>query len=153
MPPARAGQKQANAGQFKPGKSGNPRGRASGSRNRASLAVEQLLDGEAQALTRRCIELAMEGDTTALRICMERLCPPRRERPLNSDAVKLPRLLDSGSLARVSTALVRAYAAGRVTASEAEAFARVLESHRRLVETTELASRLDALERAQENRK
>lgn len=48
------------------------------------------LDGEAEALTRKAVELALEGDTTALRICMERICPPARERAIDGDAIKLP---------------------------------------------------------------
>ena len=37
-----------------------------------------LLEGEAEALTRRCVELALAGDTTALRLCLERLLPKSR---------------------------------------------------------------------------
>jgi len=46
-----------------------------------------LLDGEAEELTRKCIELAKAGDTTALRLCMERIAPVRKGRPVN---VNLP---------------------------------------------------------------
>ena len=44
---------------------GNP-GRPAGARNRATLAALALLEGEAEALTRRCVGLALGGDTTAL---------------------------------------------------------------------------------------
>ena len=53
---------------FIKGQSGNPAGRPRGSRNRATRAMQTLLDGEAQALTRKAVELALEGDTTALRL-------------------------------------------------------------------------------------
>ncbi len=53
---------------FAAGRSGNPGGRQPGCRNRASLAAEALLDGEAALLTRRAVELAIEGDPTALKI-------------------------------------------------------------------------------------
>src|SRR5690348_2496063 len=43
---------------FRPGESGNPAGRPRGARNRTTLAAEQLLDGEAEVLTRKAIELA-----------------------------------------------------------------------------------------------
>ena len=62
---------------FEPGHPGGP-GRPAGSRNRASLAADALLDGEAEELTRKCIELAKTGDTTALRLCMERIAPVRK---------------------------------------------------------------------------
>jgi hypothetical protein len=60
---------------FKKGVSGNPAGKPPGSRNRTTLAVQALLDGEAERLTRKCVELALQGDSTALRLCMERLVP------------------------------------------------------------------------------
>ena len=66
-------------GRFAKGVSGNPRGRAAGTRNRATLAAMELLDGEAEALTRTAIDLALGGDMAALRLCIERIIPVRRE--------------------------------------------------------------------------
>ena len=63
---------------FKPGQSGNPNGRPKGRRNRSTLAAAALLDGESEALTRRCIDLAMEGEPTALRLCLSRILPVKR---------------------------------------------------------------------------
>ena len=63
---------------FKPGESGNPDGRPRGSRNATTLALEALFDGEAEALTRKAIELAKTGDIPALRICLDRLHQPIR---------------------------------------------------------------------------
>jgi hypothetical protein len=65
---------------FEPGKSGNPKGRPKGSRNQATLLAEALLDGEAEAITRKLVDKALEGDTTALRLCLDRLVAPMRER-------------------------------------------------------------------------
>jgi hypothetical protein len=63
------------------GRSGNPAGRRPGSRNKAAtLAAAALLAGESEALTRKAVELALAGDPTAMRLCIERLLPPRRER-------------------------------------------------------------------------
>jgi hypothetical protein len=42
--------------------------------------MQLLLDGEAQALTRKAVELALDGNTMALRMCLDRIGPPRRER-------------------------------------------------------------------------
>src|SRR5215204_7316148 len=68
---------------FQPGQSGNPAGRPPGSRNKTTLAVDALLDGEAEALTRKAIELAKAGDMVALRLCLDRVCPPRKDRPVS----------------------------------------------------------------------
>lgn len=53
-------------------------GRAAGSRHKVTLQVEALLGGEAEKLTRKAIEKALEGDAVALRLCLDRLAPPRR---------------------------------------------------------------------------
>jgi Family of unknown function (DUF5681) len=76
--PEKTGKKQDT--RFKPGQSGNPDGRPKGARNVTTRAVEALLDGEAEKLTRKVIELGLTGDMTALRICMDRITPPRKDR-------------------------------------------------------------------------
>jgi hypothetical protein len=65
---------------YEKGRSGNPAGRQTGSRNKATLAAAALLAGQSEALTRRAVELALAGDPTAMRLCLERLLPPCRER-------------------------------------------------------------------------
>ena len=78
--PENRGQQQADT-RFKPGQSGNPSGRPKGARHRTTVAIEALLEGEGEALTRKAIELAKAGDMQALRLCMDRLAPPRRDFP------------------------------------------------------------------------
>src|SRR5260370_26233006 len=69
---------------FPKGESGNPTGRPRGSSNRATRAAELLLDGEATALSRKAVELALAGDAAALRLWLDRTRAPPPER-----AVKL----------------------------------------------------------------
>ena len=71
----------------RPFKKGNP-GRPPGSRNKATLAAEVLLDNETEKLTRKAIELAMAGDTVALRLCLERIIPARRDRLYVADWIR-----------------------------------------------------------------
>ena len=57
--------KPRRAGRVRPfvwGQSGNPEGRPPGERNRMTLAAAVLLDGEAEALTRKAVELTVAGD-------------------------------------------------------------------------------------------
>ena len=54
------------------------KGRPEGSRNKATIALQSLLDAEGEKITRRAIEMALEGDVTAMRLVMERLIPPAR---------------------------------------------------------------------------
>ena len=103
----KTGEKQA--GRFKPGESGNPAGRPPGSRNKTTLAVEALLDGEAEELTRKAIELAKEGDLTALRLCLERIVPARKDRPV---VFALPDLETAGDAVKAWAAIMEAVASG-----------------------------------------
>jgi len=64
---------------FENGRSGNPAGRRTGSRNKATLAAAALLAGESEALTGKAVELALVGDPTAMQLCVERLLAPCRE--------------------------------------------------------------------------
>jgi hypothetical protein len=65
---------------FERGRSGNPSGRRVGCRNKTTIAAATLLAGEAEALTRKAVELALVGDPTAMRLCIERVLPQCRER-------------------------------------------------------------------------
>lgn len=119
------------------------RGRPKGSRNKASLAVDALLEGEAEALTQKAIDGALEGDMTALRLCLERLCPPRKDRPVSFD---LPPIDAPADAVTAMSALLAAVAEGTVTPGEAQTISTVIEAHRRTLETEDIEQRLAALE-------
>ncbi|MGI9074181.1 MAG: hypothetical protein ACR2JB_23360, partial [Bryobacteraceae bacterium] len=82
-----AASKNAKVTRGRPFRPGNQhgRGRPEGSRNKASLAIQALLDGECEAITRKAVEMAKSGDTTAMRLCLERLLPTMKDRPLRID--------------------------------------------------------------------
>jgi hypothetical protein len=112
---------------------------------RLTLAVEAILDGEAEALTRKAVELAKSGDTTALRRCLERLAPPRKDRPVN---LALPPLERTEDAKAGTAALLRAVAAGDVTPSEGEAVAKLIETHCRADRSRKAAHEAGATEGA-----
>ncbi len=124
--PATTGQEQGRHGngQFASGVSGNPQGRPPGARNKASLAAEALLADEAEALTRKAVELALGGDLTALRLCLERILPPVRERPLRID-LPLERRADADTAMR---AILESLRAGELTGSDTVALAKLIEA-------------------------
>ena len=70
---------------FQKGQSGNPAGRPPGSRNKSTVLLQSLLEGEAEAITRKVIALAKEGDMAAIKLCMDRLAPPRRSAAVECD--------------------------------------------------------------------
>ena len=128
---------------FQKGQSGNPAGRPPGSRDRTALAAEYLLEGEAQALTRKAIDLALEGDTTALRLCLERILPQRKSRAVAFEAPRIDRVED---LAGAIGSIFQEVAGGRLRLDEGAALVGMLESKRRAMETIDLEKRLRALE-------
>jgi hypothetical protein len=131
-------------GRFRKGQSGNPAGRSRGSRNKAIVAAEMLLEGEAEALTRRAVERALEGDAAALRLCLDRIIPPRRGRPVRLDSVAPVR--GAGDLGGTMAAITTAATGGVITPGEAAELARVVEIFVRAVETSDFERRLKQLE-------
>lgn len=128
-------------GTFAPGNPGG--GRTPGSRNRTTLAIEALLDGEAEGLTRKAIEMALNGDGRALRLCLDRIAPPRRDIPLT---FALPPIKTAEDTVAASGALLAAVAGGDVTPDEAGRVMALLTAHKAIVEAGDLEARIAALE-------
>ena len=140
--PETTGRKQ-RATRFQPGRSGNPQGRPPGSRNKTTRAIDALFDGEAEALTRKAIELAKAGDLVALRLCLDRICPPRKDRPV---PFALPELRTAEDAKLAASALLKAVADGDLSPSEASEIGRLLDSYTRILEREEFEKRLIRLE-------
>ena len=128
---------------FVKGQSGCPTGKPKGARHRATLAAEALLDGEAEALTRKVIELALGGDGTALRLCLDRILPPRRERPVR---FTLPPLAGAGDAVAAMAAITAAVAAGEISPGEATELSRLVQGYVAALEASEFDQRLRAIE-------
>jgi hypothetical protein len=128
---------------FKPGQSGNPAGRPTGARNRTTRAVEALLEGEAEALARKTIELALDGDGPALRLCLDRLLPIRKDRPIT---FTLPPIEKPSDLTRATHALMQGVANGEITPSEAAELSKLVDAHVNAIKTADLAERLARIE-------
>jgi len=124
---------------FEPGNSGRPRG----ARHKTTLAIEALLDGQHEALTQKAIEKALEGDTVALRLCLDRLAPARKDGPLS---LTLPLVRSAADAVAASSAVLEAVAAGDVTPGEAGAVMALLTAHKSIIEAGDLENRITALE-------
>ncbi len=129
---------------FKTGQSGNPGGRPKGALNKATLASQALLDGEAEALTRKAVELAKEGHPGALRLCLERLLPPRKDRPIT---FALPRLEGVEDLPQALKTILGAVAQGEITPGEGQTLTAMVEAYRKGLEMTDHEDRITALEK------
>ena len=126
-------------GTFAPGNPGKPKG----SRHRATQAIEAMLEGQQEALTQAAIDKALEGDVTALRLCLDRIAPARKDAPVSFD---LPNIETAQDAAEAARAILRAVSEGEVTPLEAASVMAVVEQFRRTLETTEIEARLAILE-------
>ena len=139
---------------FEKGRSGNPAGRRRGSRNKATLAAAALLAGESEALTRKAVEMALGGDPTAMRLCMERVLPPCRERTVKFSLPPIEAARTGKScgpsphdVSLAMDAVTSALARGEITPGEAETIAGVVDTFVRAIETTKKdGSRLNLLQ-------
>ena len=121
---------------------GNP-GRPKGTRLKVTRAVEELLEGEAEKISRKAIDLALEGDTTALRLCLERIAPPKKDAPVEFD---LPPISNASEAASAAAAILSAVSDGEITPLEGVAVMGLVENYRRVLETSEFEQRITALE-------
>ncbi|MCB2052089.1 MAG: hypothetical protein KDE63_11745 [Novosphingobium sp.] len=102
-----------------------------------------MLDGQHEALTQAAISKALEGDTAALRLCLDRIAPPRKDAPVSFE---LPPIKSVADAVEASSALLAAVADGDVTPDEAGRVMALLTSHKAMVETGDLEVRITALE-------
>lgn len=128
---------------FQKGQSGNPAGRPKGSRAKTALKLDAILEGDAEEVARKAVAMAKAGDTVAMRLVLDRLCPPRKDRPVQFE---LPDMQTAKDVAGAIAAVVRAVAAGDLTPDEASTVASVIEMQRRAIDTHDLADRLAAIE-------
>lgn len=132
-------------GRWKPGESGNPRGRAPGTgevaKIRAAIAdrVPELLD--------RLMTQALEGDTSAARLLLERAVAPLKaaEQP---QALSLP----DDTLTAQGRAVLRSVAAGELAPGQGAALLSGIGTLARVAEIDELAARVAALEERQHDK-
>jgi hypothetical protein len=139
--PAKSGGKQD--GRYQPGQSGNPLGRPVGSRNKATLLLGDLIDGEGGDIVRTLVTAAKSGDVSAGRALLDRLVPPRKDRPV---AVTLPALHTAADAAQAMASLTAAVASGALTPTEATELARLVEAFTKALEAANFETRLAALE-------
>ncbi len=135
---------QRNAGQFQKGRSGNPAGRRKGVPNKVSRRVIERIAEHGDELLDTVIGKALDGDLSALRICLERLCPPQKELPL--PAMRLPAIEKPEDLPKATEALLKGAASGSLTASALVALTATVKAHIDAIQTANLAERVQRLE-------
>ena len=134
----------SQGGRFQKGRSGNPDGRPKGSRNKTTLIAQSLLEGEAEALVRKVVQLALEGDLTCLRICLERLVPLKKDAPID---FRFPQIAAIADMPKLFAAVTAKLDQGEITPSETKTLIDLAEGIRKSLEVVELEQRVSALEK------
>lgn len=88
----------------------------------------------------------MAGDCVALRLCIDRLVPARRERPIN---FQMPPLVDARDAPNVMAAIIQAVANGEITPGEGASLTRLVEGWVQAIELADFDRRLEAVEAKQ----
>lgn len=140
--PENAGELQAK-GRFQKGCSGNPRGKAKGIKNRATLAAEQLLQGELESICRRLIQEATAGNMQAIKMILDRVLPPKRNSYIS---FKLPDLDDSSGVLSAIDYVMKALSRGNLSVEDAEALTKMIDIYIRAKETHDYEERLLKIE-------
>ncbi|MBE2260694.1 MAG: hypothetical protein IAE88_17690 [Rhodobacteraceae bacterium] len=128
---------------WKPGQSGNPKGRPPGSRIRVTLVALAAMEEGADAIARKIVEMAKQGDMSAARLVLERLVPPAKERPV---FLRLPDTNTAAGITQAQATILQAVAAGDLLPGEAATLAGIVEGRRKALETQELEQRIAILE-------
>jgi hypothetical protein len=127
---------------FEKGQSGNPAGRPPGSRNKATILGEEIFQGEAEAIIRKAIDKAMEGDMTAIRLCLERVFPRLRDRATVFD---LPPINSVQEALAALTAIVAGVRDGELTAAEGSELSKLVDHYLRVLEAKVFEQQLHIL--------
>jgi len=135
------------SGKFKPGTSGNPRGRPKGSRNKVSVELDALAEQTAPYVLKAAIKSALAGDVAAQKLILERLWPARKGRPVRID---LPAVETAADAANGINRVIAAIAEGELSPEEGAALAGILERRIQHFELLEHEARLARLEQREE---
>lgn len=126
---------------FQKGKSGNPAGKKPGTKDRRT-ELRELLQPHAKDLLQKAVDLALDGDPQALRMCIDRLVPTLKA-TAEPAATALP---TTGSLSEQAAAVYQAATAGEIGTDEATAMMGLIQAQCRIKELSEMEERLTALE-------
>ena len=104
------------ASKWKPGQSGNPKGKPKGCKHKATRFAEALISGEAEAIVRKAVEGALAGDAACLRLCLDRLAPPVKELPLS---IELPPIAGAADAVQALSRVIQSVAKGDIPLAKA----------------------------------
>ena len=135
---------EKKAALFEPGGPGGP-GRPQGSRNKATLALDQIADDAGEDILNKMVEQAKAGDMRAADLVLSRIWPPRKGKPI-ALSEPLPAINSAADVVAALGKVAELVGGGELTPDEGAAVASIIETKRKAIETVELESRVAALE-------
>lgn len=127
---------------FVKGQVANPKGRPSGLPDRRTK-YRELIEARMPELVQKCVDLALQGDMQAMRLCLERVLPPVRP---GDDLISVS-APDGCGIGEQAQSLVVAVLDGKVSPSAAQSLMNVLIGQARVMEVEAFETRLTALEK------
>lgn len=129
--------------QFKKGQSGNPKGKPRGAKHKASLMAEMLFENGIEVVCEQVLSQAKEGNMQAAKIILDRLLPPRKDRPI---FFELPLINSANDAVQAGKLICHAVGKGEITPLEAESLSKIIEIQMKNIELSEFQNRLEAVE-------
>ncbi|WP_133126810.1 DUF5681 domain-containing protein [Legionella nagasakiensis] len=136
---------------YKKGQSGNPTGKKVGTLNKRTK-LAKLLEPHAEKLVDKTVELALDGDVNALRLCIERLIPKATSQNIELD-IKDFNIESLDNLSAVGKEIILSIASGAISPDDARQLMGVLDAQRKLVEHVDIVRKVDELSEHYESTK
>ncbi len=140
--PERTGKQQRNT-KFRPGKSGNPKGRPPGTLNKTTILARSLMEDQAEHISKKCINMALAGDFQAINLILAKLIPNARESPLS---IRLTPPTSTKDIPRFTGDVLKKVGAGTLLPGQGEAILRLVKTHIAAIELSSLEERIEKLE-------
>lgn len=140
--PENAGKMQ-KSNRFQKGKSGNPKGKAKGTKNKATRLIESLMQSELDNIGQKLIELALAGNLQAIRLVLDRIMPPKTSRSIE---IEIPKIKNTTDALQAISTVIHAVGQGELTPSEGEAITKIIQSFTQALQSYEFDQRLSTLE-------
>jgi hypothetical protein len=140
--PANAEKKQESH-KFTKGRSGNPKGKIKGTKNKATVVAEMLLHGELENICRRLIQEAITGNMQAIKMVLDRVLPAKRDSPI---VIDLPKLEKSSDALQAIASITMAVSKGKLTVSEGESLSKIIDIYVKAIEMHDCEIRINRVE-------